>query len=77
MRVFPHHELIKAQLRENGSSMYAIARKLGVQPSTVTIVSQGLRRSRRIEAAIASALNTTPEVLFADRYAEEEVAMQS
>lgn len=75
MRVFPHHERIKAQLRENGSSMYAIARQLDVQPSTVTIVSQGLRRSRRIEAAIASALNTTPEVLFADRYAGEEVAM--
>ena len=56
------------QLRVNGSSLADIARELNVAPTTVTIVSQGLRRSRRIEAAIAKRLNVTPARLWPDRY---------
>lgn len=56
------------RLRMAGSSLSIIARDLGVKPTTVTSVSQGLRRSRRIESAIAAALGTQPEKLWPDRY---------
>lgn len=62
------HERIKMRLRLAGSSLAAVARELGVSSSTVIIVSQGLRRSRRIEALIAAKLATTPERLWPDRY---------
>ncbi|WP_205750758.1 helix-turn-helix domain-containing protein [Brevundimonas sp. M20] len=48
-----------------------IARQLQVAPSSVTIVSQGLRRSRRIELALATAVGSTPEKLWPRRYALE------
>lgn len=62
------HERLKYQLRLTGSSMAKIARSLGVSQSSVTVVSQGYRRSRRIEAEIARQLGTSAEKLFADRY---------
>lgn len=62
------HERIKMRLRLAGSSLAAVARELGVSSSTVTIVCQGLRRSRRVEALIAAKLDTTPERLWPDRY---------
>ncbi|HOV56421.1 MAG TPA: helix-turn-helix domain-containing protein [Rhodanobacteraceae bacterium] len=62
------HELIKAGLRLRGTSFAEIARRLDVAPTTVTIVSQGHRRSRRIEAAIAQALDVALERLWPDRY---------
>lgn len=51
-----------------GSSLAQIARELGVTPTTVTIVSQGFRRSRRIEAAIAARLGVAPARLWPERY---------
>lgn len=42
------HEMILARLRMAGSSFSAIARELGVTPSSVSLVSMGLRSSRRI-----------------------------
>lgn len=62
------HEWIKMRLRLAGSSLAAVARELGVASSTVIIVSQGMRRSRRIEALIAEKLRTTPQRLWPDRY---------
>ena len=56
------------RLRVAGSSLSQIARELGVQPTTVTAVSQGMRRSRRIEDKIATVLATSPEKLWPDRY---------
>ncbi len=63
------HEQIKRQLRQHGSSLAEIARELSVARTTVTSVSQGYRRSRRIEAAIAAKLGRTPQQLWPDRYA--------
>lgn len=57
------------RLRLAGSSLSEIARELEVRPTTVTIVSQGLRRSRRIEQAIAAKLGVTVESLWPNRYA--------
>ena len=66
------HEEVKARLRQQGSSLTKIAAGLGVEQPTVTVVSQGYRRSRRIEAEIARVLGTTPQDLFPDRYSEQE-----
>ncbi|HET7662352.1 MAG TPA: helix-turn-helix domain-containing protein [Rhodanobacteraceae bacterium] len=62
------HERIKMRLRLAGTSLADVARELGVTSTTVTSVSQGARRSRRIEALIAAKLQTTPQRLWPDRY---------
>lgn len=67
-----HHELLKCRLRLTGSSMAKIARLLGVSQSSVTVVSQGYRRSHRVQQEIAEQLGTTPEELFPDRYISQE-----
>lgn len=61
------HELLKFKLREKGLSFTQTAAALGILPGSVTAVSQGYRRSRRVEQALADALETTPEELFPDR----------
>lgn len=68
-RPWEQHELVKMRLRLAGSSLAQIARELRVTPTTVTIVSQGQRRSHRIEQAIATKLGTTAATLWPDRYA--------
>ncbi len=65
------HERLKAQLAKRDLTLSDIARQLQVAPSSVTIVSQGLRRSRRIELALATAVGSTPEKLWPGRYALE------
>lgn len=73
MKVDLHnHEQLKCRLRQAGSSMAEIARTLGIKQSSVTVVSQGYRRSHRVQSAIASQLGTTPQELFPDRYPAEE-----
>lgn len=64
------HERIKMRLRLAGSSLADVARELGVAGTTVTSVSQGYRRSRRIEAAIAAKLGMKPGDLWPGRYPE-------
>ncbi|SEP72877.1 Winged helix-turn-helix DNA-binding [Solimonas aquatica] len=60
------------RLRIAGSSLAEVARDLGVAGTTVTSVSQGYRRSRRIETAIAAKLSVRPEELWPDRYPNTE-----
>ncbi|WP_211242865.1 helix-turn-helix domain-containing protein [Sinimarinibacterium sp. CAU 1509] len=62
------HERIKMRLRIAGSSLAEVARELDVAGTTVTSVSQGYRRSRRIETAIAVKLGVSPADLWPDRY---------
>lgn len=64
------HASIKARLKGAGSGINALARELGVTPSTITTVSQGYHRSQRIQEAIAAKIGTTPEALWPDRYEE-------
>ncbi|WP_299695242.1 helix-turn-helix domain-containing protein [uncultured Tateyamaria sp.] len=59
------------ELRVRGSSMAQLARDLGVTQGSLSLISRGLHRSKRLEREIAAALNTTPEALFADRYPSE------
>lgn len=66
------HADIRKRLSAVGLSISALAREVGVAPETITIVSQGYRRSRRVESELASALGTTPERLFPERYTAEE-----
>ncbi|OCX63740.1 hypothetical protein BFP70_12095 [Thioclava sp. SK-1] len=70
--VNPAHERLKMELRLRGKSIASVARELEVLRSTVTLVSQGLRRSLKIEKALADAVEKTPAELFPDRYAAEE-----
>jgi len=62
------HESIKMRLRLAGSSLADIARELGVSASTVTTVSQGYRRSARIQTAIAAKLRVSATELWAEQY---------
>lgn len=55
------HARIKSALSLKRISLSDIARSLAVTPSTVSIVSRGFRRSRRVEQAIADALGQRPE----------------
>jgi lambda repressor-like predicted transcriptional regulator len=69
MRPAPEqHERIKMRLRIAGSSLAEVARELNVAGTTVTSVSQGYRRSRRIEMAVALKLGVSPVDLWPDRY---------
>lgn len=62
------HARIKSALRLKHLTLSDIARSLNVTPGTVSIVSRGFRRSRRIEHAIAEALGFSAEELWPDRY---------
>ena len=62
------HARIKGALALRGQNLSTIARDLGVAPTTVSIVSRGFRRSRRIEQAIAEAIGCPPARLWPDRY---------
>ena len=73
------HQRIRAALALKGITLTSIARKLDVKPTTITIVSKGYRRSKRIEQAIADAIGTSPAALWPSRYPadseKEEVPM--
>ena len=62
------HAKIKGALTLRGHSLSTIARELDVAPTTVSIVSRGFRRSRRIEHAIAMAIGCSPAELWPQRY---------
>jgi len=62
------HLAIKKRLSQLGKTFVEIAQQEGVSKVSVSIVSRGYRRSRRIEAAIARAVNSTPEELWPERY---------
>ena len=66
------HVHIKHALNLKGITLADVARALNVTQGTVSQVSVGRSRSKRVESALASALGTTPEQLFPDRYAEKE-----
>ena len=62
------HARIKSALALRGATLSSIARDLNVAPGTVSIVSRGFRRSRRIEKAIADAVGRSPAELWPQRY---------
>ena len=62
------HAQIKSALALKGLTLSSVARALGVAPGTVSIVSRGFRRSRRIESALATAVGSTPEKVWPERY---------
>lgn len=62
------HERLKCELRLKGSSLAQLSRELGLSISSVSTVSQGYRRSERIQKAIAKKLGTTPQEIWPERY---------
>lgn len=67
------HERLKAELRIRGTSLSKLSRELGVSAAAMTLVGQGLLRSKRIEQAIAETLATTPEALWQRENGEDEM----
>ncbi len=70
------HEMVRARLRLARTSFSNIARELGITPASVSLVSQGRRRSRKVERTIAEKLGTTPEKIWPERY-QQEVSMKN
>ena len=68
---FVRHNMIKNGLHEIGVSLSGLARELDVSKTSVVTVSQGHRRSHRIQEAIAQKLGLLPEELFPDRYEKD------
>ncbi len=66
-----NHLRIKHKLERRGISFTQIAKSLGIKPVSVTSVSQGYSRSRRVENEIARLLECTPAELWPERYEEE------
>ncbi|MGH6763971.1 MAG: helix-turn-helix domain-containing protein [Phyllobacterium sp.] len=62
------HDAIKRRLRARRITFVSIAQELGVSPVTVTRVSQGYRKSDRIQRSIAEKLGVSPEVLWPGKY---------
>jgi len=60
-------EAVKAGLRSRGTSLSQISRELGLMPSTISTVLAG-GRSRKVERALAEALDMTAAQLFPERY---------
>lgn len=65
------HENLKHRLRLRGSSLSQVARLIGERPSTVTLVSQGIRKSHKIQKALAEAAGCSPKELFPARYQDD------
>jgi lambda repressor-like predicted transcriptional regulator len=66
------HVHIRHALYLKGITLADIARSLNISQGSVSQVSVGRSRSKRVEKALASALNTTTEQLFPDRYSKKE-----
>lgn len=66
------YRTIRKRLKALGISINQAAASLPVSPATVTLVGQGFRRSRRVQAHLADLLDTTPEELFPERYSKED-----
>ena len=66
------HEKIKSELRIRGTSLAQIGRSLGVSGTSMSLVGIGKHRSKRIERAIADALDLPPESIWPDRYKKEK-----
>ena len=66
------HKRVKQALKAKGSSFAKVARAEGVKPSTVSLVCNGWRRSRRVELAIANVLELGPEEVWPERYNSEK-----
>lgn len=66
------HLETKCALEKRNLSFSKIARSLGLSHTTVLAVSIGRSRSKRVEAAIASALDKSPAEIWPDRYQMEE-----
>jgi hypothetical protein len=47
------HQLILLSVRGQGKTFAQVARRLGCTPAMVTMVSQGRRKSRRVQRALA------------------------
>jgi lambda repressor-like predicted transcriptional regulator len=69
-----HPEDIKAAIRKNGSSQTAIARSLGVTPTTVYLVICGRTVSRRVAKKIASISGHPASQLWPGKYNDRRVA---
>lgn len=67
------HEFIKSTLRLNNTSLAALGRELGVGNSTMTTVSQGIARSKRVQQRLALAVNMPVDELFPETATTQDI----
>jgi lambda repressor-like predicted transcriptional regulator len=68
------HEYVKSGLRLAGTSLAALGRELGVKNSTMSSVSMGAAKSKRIQQAIAAALSVSVVELWPEFFSEPDDA---
>lgn len=66
------HKEIRDALKARGLTISDVARQLGLSQATITTVSQGYRRSTRVERHLADLLGTSCATLFPERYPKQE-----
>ncbi|MCK0121069.1 helix-turn-helix domain-containing protein [Loktanella sp. F6476L] len=64
------HELIKSQLKLSGSSLAELGRELELKSETMTTVSKGRGKSRRVQLHIAKALGLEPSTLWPEAFSK-------
>jgi lambda repressor-like predicted transcriptional regulator len=69
-----HPEDVKAAIRKNGSSQAAIARGLGVTPTTVNLVLYGKSTSQRVAKRIAAVSGYAPADIWPGKYERRHAA---
>ena len=60
------HQLILLSITGQGMTLRGIAQKLSVSPALVTMVSQGRRRNRRVQKALARLCGRPVDELFSE-----------
>lgn len=71
MKKISQHEHIKWALGVRGTSFSEVARSLDVSATSVSLVSKGRSRSKRIEEALAKETGFTPAQLWPFHYCEQ------
>lgn len=65
------HEFIKAQLRIRQTSLAETGRLLGIKTGTMSAISQGIGKSKRVQRKLAEILDIPPSTLWPERFEKQ------
>ncbi len=66
------HEFIKMQLRLRRTTLSQIGRDLGLASGTISTVSKGLGQSRRVQLALAEAIDLPSWKLWPEQFSNSQ-----